>query len=623
MTGAPGDPAGGDPGRRSRFRQATGWLALAFALLAAWRLVSLTLVPPFTAFADQGDLVRFAGCLDTWPASAGGEPHVGARPHAPSPYLAHAVVAGTTCTPNAGAVLARMALWLGGRPAAAGVDVVDVRWLAGLYLLMGGTIAAWIFRRLRHQPGPRLAFALVLCFVVADPFNALFLPTLYTEPPGMIGLMVCLGVLLFAGDGVSGRLAGVFLFGMLLLGFARQANLVLPLLLAVVLALSVRRAGLRRWPLQMLLVAGIAIVVAQLWIAGGQADARTAQRTNAVLLTLAPQASDPAAFIRAAGLPPHCVQAVGGSFFTQLPVHPATLCPEISGLGASAVLVASLRHPEAVLRSLQVSNLVAGDWRLPYIAQIAGAETERRRAVDVKPFSAVSFADAMPLLTPLVRSVLFLVPVLAGLAVLLTSLHRASPLRRGQALLVATGGVIGAMLLVNLLGDGIGEPTRHAHLAILVLPVAWGALCLQVLDRQWAVAAAACFGVVVAVVLHVATPVAYGFPHQEGPVLRGWAASTGGVSEVRVLLGTEVLPADVSVDPAVDAFFGFPTGSTRAWRLPVPNPSGCTPLRVEVRPGPGADWLPALKLSALGNGQVGYALGCADHSGARAGPPAN
>lgn len=622
MSSVPADPAGGTAGARPRTRQAMRWLALGLALLAAFRLISLTLVPPFTAYADQGDLVRFAGCLDTWPASAQGERHAGARPNAPSPYLAHAVVEGTACTPNAGAVLARMALWLGGSPSASGVPVVDVRWLAGLYLLLGGAIAAWIFRRLRHQPGPRLAFALVLCLVVADPFNALFLPTLYTEPAGMIGLMVCLGVLLFAGSGVSGRMAFVFLFGMLLLGFARQANLALPLLLTVVLALAMPRAGLRRWPVQMLLAAGVAIIVAQLWIAGGQADARTAQRTNAVLLTLAPQASDPAAFVHAAGLPPHCVQAVGGSFFTQLPVHPATLCPEISGLGATAVLVASLRHPDAVVRSLQVSNLVAGDWHFPYIAQVAGAETERRRAADVKPISAWSFADAMPLLTPAVRSVLFLVPVLAGLAVLLASLLRGSPLRRGQALLVATGGVIGGMLMVNLLGDGIGEPTRHAHLAILVLPVAWGALCCQVIDRQWGVAAAACVGVIVAVALHVAAPVAYGFPHQEGQLLRGWAASTEGVSQVRILLGTDVLPAEVSVDPEVDAFFGFPTGSTRAWRLPVPNPSTCTPLRVEVRSGPGADWLPALKLSALGNGQVGYALGCAGQSAGRGEPSA-
>jgi hypothetical protein len=479
-----------------------------------------------------------------------------------------------------------------------------------LYVALIAGIAAWIMTGLRGKAVGQALFALLLWLVVADPFLALFLPTLYTEAPGAIGLMVCLGALLLTGDRINARRAAVFALGMALLGSARQANLMLPLMLVTVLALSVPRVDRRSKAMMMLVAAGTMLLVAQLWLARGQGGVNTAQRTNAVLMTLAPQASDAADFLRAVGLPDHCLAAVGGSHFTALQVHPAELCPEIADVGAFSVLVAAARHPTAVMKALRLSNLVAGDWRFPYVAQSAGSDGEKSRARDLKPFSGWSFADAMPWLTPGVRWLLFVTPVIAGLATLLQALARRKQLLPAQSLLVATGGVIGGMLLVNLLGDGLGEPARHAHLAILVLPIAWGAIIFVALDRQWAIVAAASAGAAAALAMHVASPIAHGFPHQKGEMLVGWAASTEGVSEVRVLLQERALDATVTLDPGVDGYFGFPVGSTRAWQLPVPRPPACAPLRIEARSGPGAEWLPVLQLTAHPDGVVRYAFGC-------------
>lgn len=457
--------AAGDPQRAAR----VAWILAGILLaLGALRLFLLVTHAPLAGYANQYDMIRTSSCVGLWPAQDGAP--TAAHPQAPVARYVAGARDPSACVPSTEAA------WIAFAALAPALDLRVVGASQALALL---AIALWLHRRLRAHPGAQLAHATFFAVVLADPFDTLWLNTLYTEAPALIGAyLASAGLLASALEARATRGSALaFLIGIAMLGASRVPHLLLPFAWLALLAVVLFRRGLRR---RALLATGLVLAVStaalQVGVMRAHAALAPANRSDALFGALLPAAADPVSFNEKLGLPPHCVELTHTTWYLRRGRDAPAECPEAFALGQGRIFAALATEPRLTAVALLRGLVLATAWRVPYLGELAGADYAR-----VPPGAAgllASLADPLASLSLASTLVLWLTPLVAGLIAALRLLlvprgAREVSLLAVDALLALAAAAIAGVWVVSVLGDGYSEVARHLNLAQNFVLLAW------------------------------------------------------------------------------------------------------------------------------------------------------
>jgi len=467
-------------------------LTAALVLLALARLAAVVLHQPLAGYANQYDMVRTAACIGLWPA---GDPaqRALATPDAPRPAQVFGAPEPDGCYPSTDVALA----WAGATAARA-LDAVGLDGEPGIDLRAIGVSKALLFallllvatRALRAHPAAACAHAGFVALVLADPFNTLYLNTLYTETGALLGAwLATLGLILRALPRADARLAlALALAGAAMLGASRVQHLALPFGFALLWWLAARatrgagaapgaprRAAWRRAaaPLALLAVA-IGSVALQASTQQRFESIAGANRQNMLFGALLPAADDPVRLAARLGLPPHCAELAYTNWYRPLGRDVAAACPEALQPGLARISAVVATEPGTALTLFGRGLAQSTAWRLPYVGEVAGASFAR---LGTGPLSlTASFADAAATSSLAAHALFWLIPLLAGFGAA-WRLMRAAARPAGHVALdvgiASCAGIVATVWATSILGDGYSELARHLHLGVSAVCGGW------------------------------------------------------------------------------------------------------------------------------------------------------
>ena len=548
-------------------------IALLLIALGALRLFALALHDPVAGYANQYDMARSSACLGLWPGEAAAPPGV-ATPAAPIADYRYGGVGGL-CYPSTDVALAAAAVGLDAVLDRDGRRDFDLRQLGALKALLLVAIALALDRALRARGKARIAHAAIFALLLADPFNALYLNTLYTEFGALAGAYLalgCMGAMILVETPRRMLVVGLGL-GLLALGCSRMQHVALVPMLALVAVLGLR-ARARPW--HGAAIAGAIAIAASLafalFLQRTQESVADANRINTVLGAVLPASRDPDALATRLGLTPACAELVFATWYRQRGHDLMAECPELRRVSRVAMVAALLREPDTLATMFGRGVALSTAWRIPYVGELGDAQYARVEHGPPNPFASI--ADRLAPRGFVFHVVLWFAPVLAGvfawLVLLPASLRSAAPPVSASGdllpelqprldplivLLAAGGSVVALTLASAVFGDGYSELARHLHLAQNAALLTWvmlPAVLLRMLERARrgtptqarltlriarTVALASVLAILGLVVALARLPLAYGVldqPATDGPTaapvsFSGWAIDPSGV----------------------------------------------------------------------------------------------
>ncbi len=561
---------------------------LLLVLVGTFRLFALVLHTPMLGYANQYDMARTSACVDLWPALPPSQRY-GAHQSAPLPRYVAEHVAGGPCYPSSGIAFVEFARLAVGAARWTGLVKTADFPLQAVGALQAFALLALVLafcRAERARPWARLAHATVFAVVLADPADALWMNTLYTE----------FGALFFA-YAVAGLLA-----------LATIARPRWPAALALIVALAGLAGSRQQYapfaaiPLLILLpywwgparrawiaaAAGV-VVTWTLQVAGlAQLPAIHAANNHDFYLGAAlPAVHDEAKALQRLGLPSGCRAAIGSDWFVGMGADPQRQCPEVESLGRLEFLRLVRDDPalpwRILVRGLPLTQL----WWQHHLGMIAGSVFgDLSRAPTWLRLSLASAGERMPLDLHL----LVLGMLAAALATAAAAWIRARCVAQPDdgwlrvVLLTCAAGIYAPVSAI--FGDGYSDVARHALLlhpavAALALLGIGRALCSPVPARS-RVSLLAVGAAYLALVAAFAGSLSFalrhwpaGFGvidlpatrHLSGDVysIRGWAVDPWGVGAVRVAAYPDL---DAATPMAVwDAGIGLPVGAPQGESL--------------------------------------------------------
>jgi hypothetical protein len=582
--------------QRSAWARAQGVLSWLLLLVGALRLFGLVAAEPLAGYANQYDMIRTAACLGLWPERADGSIE-SAHPQAPFTRYRRGERQHDACVPSASVALVGL---VAGVDRAAerslgapdnGVDLREVGLFQAVLLL---AIALWLQISLRARPGWQLGQAGFFALVLADPFNTLWLNSLYTEAGALLGAYLGVaGLLAIALEARPSRSAAVALvLGCGLLGASRVQHLLLPFVVLLLAAWVLHRRGTQR---PGLLVVGTALALAALGfqasVQSGHPKLASANRSDALFGALLPAAVEPGALVAKLGLPQGCVELTHTSWYLQRGRDAVAECPQAFALSQTRLLATLLTEPTTLATALAKGQVLATAWRLPYLGEVAERETAR-----VAPGGLGLQRSLADPIAPLgLRATVFfwLAPLLGGVA---AGLRRLPSRRRRRdassslaldALFAFCAAAIGMVWLASVLGDGYSETARHLQLAQNAVLLGWlllatasikGAVSFwrrrEAVALSWPLITLATFAVAGALAtLSTRLPLAFGALQQPASdsvapgtiTLQGRALDARGIERIEARLDG-VSAAQLRLAPSVAIAQMFPIAGAAAGR---------------------------------------------------------
>lgn len=591
-----------------------GWALL---LLGVLRLLAVPAHQPLAAYANQYDMARTSACLGLWPDVPEAE-RPRAHPRAPIDAYRYGGATTSACFASTEVAVAwvavqmdRVAEFVRGSTAR-DFSLRQLAWFKALLVL---AIAGCLHARLAPWPRWRAAHAAVFALILADPFDTLFLGTLYTELEALLGTWLALGSLLAMRlHQIEGRhpprdLPWLLALGLLALGTSRVPHALLPTWLLAVAALATLAGNgdpSRGERLRALLPALGAVLLAlalPIHNARVHPEITHANNVDSLFGSVLPASDQPERLTARLGLPPACAEPIFASWYRGRGHDPLGECPDALAISRVPMLLALAREPATLLRLLGRGVMLSTQWRLPYLGEIAGSDGVRLRQPSITAAIAPRGFEFQVMLWALAP---WLLPWAAWRC-----------LKRGNAaamLVLALAGIVAMVWAISVLGDGYSELTRHLHLAqnaVLALwlfaairTVAWLAAHYRQPRRMLpgvAVTAAAVAITFVLATTWARLPMATGLfdlPNGETALddrfdAAGWVLSVHGVDAARVRLG-DGAPQEIALDgdPWLARFFAFDHGRTARrfrtvldWPANVRNPAN---LHLETRERGGA-----------------------------------
>ncbi len=463
------------------------WIAVVLLLFAFVRMASLVLAQPMAGYANQYDMHRSSACLGLWPEDV---PIAQATPEAPHSLYRAAPALPSECYPSTQVAIAFLAVMADSvLDSVRGSDSerMSLRVVGLIGLLMwalGAALVAWMFWR---QPALLIGHALASTWLIADPFNTLYLNTLYTEFPALCAAYFAAAIVLSLWldvDAPYRRLVGLAVC-LLLLGLSRVQHLVLPLVLAVFAILALWRAGAPWWRPALLLLGCCCIVVA--WQSSQQHRFEGIARANLAdsVLGAAMPAGNPERIASALGMGARCADLAYSTWYRQHGVDVFTECPQLAQVSRLRLLSVTLRDPSVFARMMLRGVLMSQNLRLGYLGERAGLPFASVSKTDSWLwFSVADDVNRVPALWFLwsATSVLAAVPMF-WFAVARRRRAGIADMRADTLAIVVCAHVLAFTALSSVFGDGYSEVGRHLHLGLNALLVALGVLPIWLLRR--------------------------------------------------------------------------------------------------------------------------------------------
>jgi hypothetical protein len=445
-------------------------LAVALIVVGAWRLAAVVGAAPMLGYANQFDMARTSACVGLWPdlpAPARFEAH----PQAPlSRYVRRDDPSDECYLSSVLVFVAPAVLFVApGHP-------VDLRWIGALKAASLVGLALALTALFRRRPAWMLAHAAIFAFVICDPFNALWLNTLYTEFAALFFAYVCIALLVAIcardtpDEAPSSGVVAAFAVSLVGLGLSRYQHVLLPALLALPVVISAARPAPRA--AIAVLVAVFAVALAQFGLVERNPKIEAANSADVVLGALLPASLDPAMTARHLGLPERCLRASGATWYEPMGESLHELCPEALAVARSRQARLLITEPATLVRAALRGLPQLQDWRLGYMGAVEGREYAGIEAVreiaGMAAFSGGPCVASLPLpvfMLALAVS-LVLLAVSATVSLVAIAIERRAPLSLSIFALTATAWYA---IATAIGGDGYVEVSRHAQLAATCL----------------------------------------------------------------------------------------------------------------------------------------------------------
>ncbi len=517
-------------------------------------------------FANQYDMGRTSACLDLWPDIASG-PADRASPEAPIETYRFTRISSQSCYPSAEVVIDLVASTIDAprRYFLGQSEALDLR-AVGIFKAIFLMAIAWTIRRtLASNASANFLHTIVFCLVLADPVYTLYFNTLYGEFAATLGMYAAIASLvafIIKGE-PSTELLIVFCIGVLCLAFSRMQHLVLPFVfIAVFVYVQMRYVIVTnpsRWRYTWRICAAalftlsLTAVFVNVAFLERNPIFKTVNRLNMLMGAFVPASENPAATLRALGLPDTCMRGVYSSFYTQTSRGTENACPEAISISTARLLRVMLLEPKTAFTMWGRGLLQSGAWRLPTVGEIAGTQFQRVGAGTLGLSQSVSMFSYRAGLN--VHIVFWVLPLVSGVIVVLFALYstRYAPTReitRSEAATVLLSGLL-ALVIASawgsaLLGDGFSEMLRHVHLGLMAALASWAVLLRLLFQRRLFVAAllitvaamplaALAFRTLPLAVGELRPPLATA-PLKSGDTLTGWVLAPYGVMGIDIEL---------------------------------------------------------------------------------------
>jgi len=444
------------------------FLAIVLLIAGFVRIGALVLHDPVLGYANQFDEGRTSACIGLWPDLP--EPaRYEAHREAPVARYVEGARRLPECYASTEVVFAGASMLAWRTAVAAGLAdprAMDTRFLGGVKALVLIALAIAFTIALREHPFWLVAHAAIFALVLADPFVTLWMNTLYTEFSAVLCGYACviLVLLLCCVRPDRRKIYGFLALAMIGLGMSRQQHAFLPLCLAL-LMIPVGWRYRPGWTATIVLLA-VAIAVLQSFVPR-PATVRAANNVDVVLGTLLPLASDQGRALVVLRLPERCAGSIGATWYVAMGEVLAERCPEAATLPRGNVIDLLLHEPSVAVRAMAKAAPLLRTTVLRYLGIEAGARfatIEGERPLPVR--SLVIWLEQLPLWVHLGWQ-LFLVALLPVAALVWLVFSARGGGSAGPLVGAALAGIFSYAFATSVLGDGLVEVARHAHLGMV------------------------------------------------------------------------------------------------------------------------------------------------------------
>lgn len=451
-------------------RSAAFWAAL-LILLGIFRVFQVASHTPMIGYANQADMSRMHNCFGIWPDRQDIDVLAGYTKAPINGYKMGGPIDMEDCYQSSEKLFVQSGI-LAGKLKNYWLDRPEQRLeLQTVGLVKAGILcltACWLTWLYRRRSSAMLAHAAIFTLVVADPYNTLWLNTLYTEFAALYFayLSAALAYFLLTAEKPDPAIKLAFLASLFMLGIAKMQHLLLPGLLGGMVLLAWHRKPRQ----ENLFLLGIVAVCLAVLLVQQQADnrhMRFAKAANAVdtyLGAVLPAMRDPAQGIKLLGLPDKCARYVGYTWYVRHGVDFGKECPEVFDVHRWRLLPVIAHDPKLVMNMLKHALPETQEWNIGYLGQIEGGDVAGLDTrLSSRFFSFATLVQKLP-----VKLFMWLY-VLTGIIWLYAAVKFVGFVfrRSGQVpwLVLISSSVVWMVILASIFGDGYSEIAKHAHLS--------------------------------------------------------------------------------------------------------------------------------------------------------------
>jgi hypothetical protein len=435
------------------------WLAGTLRAFALWSH------DPLYAYANSYDQTRYTNCFHFYPDRNAEIPPQQNSPQAPFAKYRFIASSDPMCYWSSELAFTGATALIWKVDAALGGDAVhDARWTGALrwLTLLALSISfslAWLRRGDAHAA---VANAALLPLLFADPGNTLYLNTFYAEWSALLAAYAVFAlILLWRDQPRSRRRCVVLALAACLLATAKIQHLLLPLGLAVVVALLDRvrmgRIGWRAAALGVGALAGFCLQFVQLHRDGAMMDAIDQyNRADVVFTALVPFADDRGALLQELGIDPACA-IYSDHHAWEFPDFPERVCSGLVNFNRRAELRTLLWHPRIAWRLAGHGVLGLDPWIAKNLGEVEGGDFA------LMPPTIPSVGRWLHA-SALAQLALLALPFLALLVLLLRPGLRIGSRALDYAAMSAT--IMLGTFAITVLGDGLADAAKQGHLVV-------------------------------------------------------------------------------------------------------------------------------------------------------------
>lgn len=435
-------------------------IACLFLFMGIGRIFTLVGHNPVLAYANSYDMIRLQACHQIWPADKFVNITTG-TPAAPLRRYTLDKHVDTPCFPSSELIFTSIGIELGKlKNLVSGESLISIKtigFVKALFLSLTALIVSIYFYR-KQLYVALLTNATVMLMALSDPGVTLYLNTFYTEFSAVYFLYIALvGVVIWAQAHYRALASWLLLIGLVGLGFSKPQHMALACSFGVMLSVyALYQENIRAIP-AILLCASLPLL---LQISGGytprNASMIRVENIN-VVGSLLSRTPTPRVLLADLGLPESCQVLAGKNGYNPI-LQQKNICPEVSQLSTSTVLLTLTKHP------LLFAGLIAStlEQQKNWIVDLYG-QVERERYGSVSNYQR-SIANVAHQLPKDFFSYLFAASLLV--AVIATLAHRNPTHSKAHHYLFLLLGVLTILIVNTVLQSGLVGVDKNIQLCL-------------------------------------------------------------------------------------------------------------------------------------------------------------